>query len=87
MDTPMGPRERRNMVLTPAKKAMIMAFRQRTLLPLDNIVGCLRDASKNAGSSGRSAPSYGAEGITHSFEDILLLRRQQAPDGAFGNAR
>jgi hypothetical protein len=30
----MGPRERRSTVLTPVEEAMIVAFRQRTMLPL-----------------------------------------------------
>ena len=38
----MGSRERRSTVLTPIKEAMIVAFRQRTMLPLDDVMGCLR---------------------------------------------
>ena len=41
----MGPRERRSTVLTPVEEAMIVAFRQRTMLPLDDVVGCLRGSS------------------------------------------
>lgn len=40
----MGPRERRSTVLTPVEEAMIVAFRQRTMLPLDDVMGCLRDS-------------------------------------------
>ncbi|VFU10007.1 protein of unknown function [Methylocella tundrae] len=40
----MGPRERRSTVLTPVEGAMIVAFRQRTLLPLDDVMGCLRNS-------------------------------------------
>ena len=43
-DAPMGPRERRSTVLTPVEEAMIVAFRQRTMLPLDDIMGCLRES-------------------------------------------
>ncbi len=43
-DAPMGPRDPRSTVLTPVEEAMIVAFRQRTLLPLDDVMGCLRDA-------------------------------------------
>ena len=39
----MGPREPHSTVLTPVEEAMIVAFRQRTLLPLDDVMGCLRD--------------------------------------------
>lgn len=42
-DAPMGPREPRSTVLTLTEEAIIVAFRQRTLLPLDDILGCLRD--------------------------------------------
>ena len=35
---------RRSTVLTPIEEAMIVAFRQRTLPPLDGIMGCLRDS-------------------------------------------
>ncbi|VFU16642.1 Integrase (fragment) (plasmid) [Methylocella tundrae] len=40
----MGPRDCRSTVLTPIEDAMIVAFRQRTLLPLDDVMGCLRDS-------------------------------------------
>ncbi len=43
----MGPRERRSTVLTPVEEAMIVAFRQRTMLPLDDVMGCLRDSIPN----------------------------------------
>src|SRR3984885_11452943 len=42
-DAPMGPRAPRSTVLTPVEEAMIVAFRQRTLLPLDDVMGCLCD--------------------------------------------
>ena len=31
-------------VLTSAEEAIVVAFRQKTLLPLDDVLGCLRDA-------------------------------------------
>jgi transposase-like protein len=40
----MGPREPHSTVLTQVEEAMIVAFRQRTLLPLDDIMGCLRES-------------------------------------------
>ncbi len=43
-DAPMGPRERRSTVLTPIEEAMIVAFRRRTMLSLDDVMGCLRDS-------------------------------------------
>jgi hypothetical protein len=42
-DAPMELRDRRSTVLTPIEEAMIVAFRQRTHLPLDDVMGCLRD--------------------------------------------
>ena len=42
-DAPMGPSHPRSTVLTPLEEAMILEFRRRTLLPLDDVLGCLRD--------------------------------------------
>ena len=44
VDAAMGPRDPRSTVLSPAEEAVIVEFRRRTLLPLDDIMGCLRDA-------------------------------------------
>jgi len=43
VDAPMGPKLR-STVLTEAEEAIIVEFRRRTLLPLDDVMGCLRDA-------------------------------------------
>ncbi len=43
-DAPMGPRKPRSSVLTEAEEAMVVEFRRRTLLPLDDVLGCLREA-------------------------------------------
>jgi transposase-like protein len=43
-DASMGPRDPKSTVLTPVEEAMIVEFRQRTLLPLDDVLGCLKDA-------------------------------------------
>ena len=48
MDAPMGPRDPRGTVLTPVEEAMIVAFRRRTLLPLDDVMGCLRHGVANS---------------------------------------
>lgn len=42
-DAPMGPSDPRRTVLTPVEEAMVVEFRRRTLLPLDDVLGCLRD--------------------------------------------
>src|SRR6185436_13443763 len=43
-DAPMGPNNPRSTVLTPVEEAMIVEFRRGTLLPLDDVLGCLRDS-------------------------------------------
>ena len=43
-DAPMGPSNPRSTVLTAAEEAMVVEFRRRTLLPLDDVLGCLRDS-------------------------------------------
>ena len=43
-DAPMGPSSPRGTVLTLAEEAMAVEFRRRTLPPLDDVLGCLRDS-------------------------------------------
>ena len=43
-DEPMGPTAPHSTVLTSVEEAMIVEFRRRTLLPLDDVLGCLRDS-------------------------------------------
>ncbi|GJD53820.1 IS481 family transposase ISMtsp16 [Methylobacterium crusticola] len=50
-DAPMGPRTPKSTVLTPAEEAIVVAFRRRTLLPLDDVLGCLRDTLPNISRS------------------------------------
>ena len=40
---PMGPARPRSTVLTEAEEAIVVEFRRRTLLPLDDVLGCLRE--------------------------------------------
>lgn len=47
VDAPMGPRAPASTVLTPVVEAMIVEFRRRTLLPLNDVLGCLRDCIPN----------------------------------------
>src|SRR5215207_8652716 len=42
-DPPMGPRPR-STVLTEIEEAIVVEFRRRTLLPLDDVLGCLRES-------------------------------------------
>ena len=50
-DAPMGPKTPRSTVLTPAEEAIVVAFRQKTLLPLYDVLGCLRDTIPNLSRS------------------------------------
>ena len=43
-DARMGPRAPHSTVLTAVEEAMIVEFRRRTLLPLDDVLGCLRES-------------------------------------------
>ena len=43
-DAPMGPSQPRSTVLSPAEEAVIVEFRRRTLLPLDDVMGCLHES-------------------------------------------
>src|SRR5688572_23287694 len=42
-DRPMGPSRPRSSVLTEAEEAIVVEFRRRTLLPLDDVLGNLRE--------------------------------------------
>ena len=42
-DAPMGPKPR-STTLTEAEEAIVVEFRRRTLLPLDDVLGCLRES-------------------------------------------
>ena len=50
-DEPMGRGAPKSTVLTPAEEAIVVAFRQKTLLPLDDVLGCLKDAIPNLSRS------------------------------------
>ena len=47
-DQPMGPTRPRSTALTEAEEAIVVAFRRRTLLPLDDVLGCLRETHPQA---------------------------------------
>jgi len=42
-DTPMGPRDPRSTVLTSTEEAIIVEFRRKGPLPLDDVTSCLRN--------------------------------------------
>lgn len=43
-DEPMGPRKPCSSVLSAVEEAIVVEFRRRTLLPLDDVLGCLRES-------------------------------------------
>src|SRR5829696_5850876 len=43
-DQPMGPTRPHSTTLTEAEEAIVVEFRRRTLLPLDDVLGCLRES-------------------------------------------
>src|SRR3954447_13262881 len=43
-DAAMGPKRPRSSALTEAEEAAVVEFRRRTLLPLDDVLGCLRES-------------------------------------------
>jgi len=55
-DAPMGPGSPHSTVLTLAEEAMVIEFRRRTLLPFDDVLGCLREAVLHRPGGGRSCP-------------------------------
>jgi transposase-like protein len=42
-DLPMGPSNPKSTVLTQIEEAIVVEFRRRTPLPLDDVLGCLRE--------------------------------------------
>jgi transposase-like protein len=50
-DALMGPKKPTSTVLTPAEEAIVVAFRQKTLPPLDDVLGCLKEAIPNLSRS------------------------------------
>jgi transposase len=50
-DAPMGPSRQRSTVLSETEEAVVVEFRRRTLLPLDDVLGCLRDTIPNLSRS------------------------------------
>jgi transposase-like protein len=43
-DQPMGPSQPSSTVLSETEEAIVVEFRRRTLLPLDDVLGCLRES-------------------------------------------
>ena len=71
-DAPMGLRLPHSTVLTAAEEAMIVEFRRRTLLPLDDVLGCLRD----------SIPKLTRSSLHRCLERHAISRLPENPDHA-----
>jgi transposase len=71
-DAPMGPTKPRSTVLTRTEEAMIVEFRRRTLLPLDDVLGCLRD----------SIPNLTRSSLHRCLERYGISRLPESPDKA-----
>ena len=83
-DTPMGPTAPRSTVLTPAEEAIIVEFRRRTLLPLDDLMGCLKDTIPNLTRSAlhRCLQRHGISGLPPS--DDKTSKRGRFADTTIG---
>ncbi len=88
IDAPMGPKTPQSTVLTPAEEAIVVAFRQKTLLPLDDVLGCLRDTIPNFSRSALhrclqrhghlSTAGRGDQGTAQAVQDLRdRLRRHR----------
>ena len=76
----MGPTVPRSTVLSAAEEAMIVEFRRRTLLPLDDVLGCLRN----------SIPKLTRSSLHRCLERHGISRLPKSPDqgskrGKFAN--
>ena len=68
----MGPTVPRSTVLSAVEEAMIVEFRRRTLLPLDDVLGCLRDA----------IPKLSRSSLHRCLERHNISRPPESPDQA-----
>jgi transposase-like protein len=82
-DAPMGPRERRSTVLTAFEEALVVEFRRRTLLPLDDVLGRLREKMPRLSLPG----SCQTRCLSHSRTLQVRTRRAAAGDPRIGGAR
>lgn len=68
----MGPSSPHSTVLTLVEEAMVVEFRRRTLLPLDDVLGCLRD----------SIPKLTRSNLHRCLERHSISRLPENPDKA-----
>lgn len=75
-DSPMGPREKRSSTLSPEQEALVVEFRRRTSLALDDMLGWLREQLPTLSRSYCIDACFATE-----FPDGPMLRQ-----AAFGEA-
>src|SRR5215217_7948081 len=80
-DQPMGPSRPRSTVLTEAEEAIIVEFRRRTLLPLDDVLGCLRESIPTLTRSAlhRCLVRHGLSRLPNNEEPTSKRKRFAAP--------
>ena len=76
-DRPMGPSRPRSSVLTEAEEALVVEFRRRTLLPLDDVLGCLRE----------TIPTLSRSALHRCLQRHGVSRLPQADERASGRKR
>src|SRR3954470_14078758 len=76
-DQPMGPGRPRSTVLTEAEEAIVVEFRRRTLLPLDDVLGCLRESIPTLTRSAlhRCLVRHGISRLPKGEENVSKRRR------------
>ena len=71
-DAPTGPRSPHSTVLTAVEEAMVVEFRRRSLLPLDDVLGCLCE----------SIPKLTRSSLHRCLERHGISRLPESPDHA-----
>jgi transposase InsO family protein len=83
-DARMGPSRPRSSVLTEAEEAIVVEFRRRTLLPLDDVLGCLRETIPKLSRSAlhRCLQRHGISRLPH--DDERTTQRKRFADTRIG---
>ncbi len=83
-DAPMGPKKPHSAKLSEAEEAVVVELRRRTLLPLDDVLGCLRESIPQLSRSAlhRCLVRYGISRLPCSEEKDS--RRGRFPDTPIG---
>jgi transposase InsO family protein len=83
-DAAMGPSRPRSSVLSEAEEAIVVEFRRRTLLPLDDVLGCLRGTIPRLSRSAlhRCLARHGISRLPH--DDERASKRQRFAETTIG---